>query len=251
MDDSTQPGGKRQIIVAMTVVVVVAVVGTYLLTRSKAATTVNGSRAPYVCNSPYPTLHKGAHGECVKYVQWTLDNYFGQTLPIDGELSDATFVAITKLPTLSSAVSDSTIGYDAWELFDAQTATGDNGTLRAGCKNFSLNGQSSLASVKASTSYTLSTQWKNVGPSTWPNTSVNFAWNGYGSTPFESLGAVKTNKKSVVSSELVTATSQVKFKPGNYTLQATLFDGSALPGAEGQNLDNPIGPVCTKTINVE
>ncbi|HSX48182.1 MAG TPA: peptidoglycan-binding domain-containing protein, partial [Candidatus Nanoarchaeia archaeon] len=78
---------------------------------------------PYACPTPHPTLRSGSSGDCVRYLQWSLNHKNGATLAEDGAFGPLTDAAVRAFQTGHRAavgnLVDGIVGPNTWGALDS------------------------------------------------------------------------------------------------------------------------------------
>ncbi len=182
----------------------------------------------YQCYTPHPTIQSGSRGDCVKYVQWTLNNYFGTHLTIDGTFGSATVSAVKYFQTLGHLTADGIVGSVTWEHLDSAIRpyyNGSKGYARLACKNFAIINNSTgkqtyiIQSGAATHHYTVKITVKNTGAYNWGASDPYIRW--------AKLDGTRQNLDySFVSTNQITSTAVNQ----NATYQYNSFGVNATPG---------------------
>lgn len=219
-------------------IVVFAIAGSYYLMRSDAA--VYGQPTT-ICKSARPTLKSGSSGHCVKYAQWVMATYAGQKITVDGAFGAQTVEAVKNVQSYFKLTVDGVIGTKTWDVIDMLISPiegsvgvpGTNGSLRAACESFTINGSTTQSSFSSATEYVVVVQLKNMGSGTWPvfetqNITVT-GENNYYSVPLYSTDSVVegySKYKNIIPNQTATITYKAKLWKGSYfpAVQGSLFD---------------------------
>lgn len=105
-----------------------AAVGIYMISSSSAYTYERTSGfGGYGCKTE-PTLGKGNAGECVKVIQYGINNWIGRCaintpkMTVDGIFGDKTVTGVKVFQTKHSLMADGIVGPKTWNAFFAEYA---------------------------------------------------------------------------------------------------------------------------------
>lgn len=116
-------GWSHHLILPVLAVLMVASIGTYLVTKSSAQSYMSGI-TPYSCKQdPTPTLRKGSTNKnCVKALQYQLNRWIAYqhptgiaTLGIDGSFGTKTDQAVRSFQTMYGLKVDGVVGANTWK----------------------------------------------------------------------------------------------------------------------------------------
>lgn len=116
-----QKGFSHHLIIPVLAILAVAGIGTYMVTKSKAFSYMSGV-TPYSCTQdPTPTLQLNSSGECVKALQYRLNQWITNTkqpirqLKITGKFDRKTQETVKAFQKSVGLTADGIVGETTWQ----------------------------------------------------------------------------------------------------------------------------------------